>query len=145
MKKIFVVSILFLFAFMVSAQQGGGGQRGQGGPGGFQQTPEQREARYQTMKTNLTLTDAQLGQIKKLDEEYQPKLTGLREKFPNDREKMAEERTKLMNEQNAKIKGFLNADQYTKYVETYGSGRGFGGQGGGQGGGNRQGGGGRQN
>ena len=123
MKRIFVVSFLLMFAFMVSAQQGGG-QRGQ-------MTPERLAQRYEQLKKDLNLTDKQLDDIKKIEADYRTKMTAAREKAGDDREKMREEMTKLRNEQNAKVKPLLKEDQYAKYVES----NQFGGR---PGGGNRQ-------
>lgn len=124
MKKVFVACCLFVFAFAVSAQQGGGQGR---------MNPEQR---YERMKSELSLTDKQLADIKKIDEEYTPKTRELFEKYSNDREKMTAEMTKLNEERNAKVKPLLSADQYTKYVEMNNRMRGGGRPGGGGGGGN---------
>ena len=110
MKKFFVASVLLMFAFMVSAQ-------GQGGQRGGQMSPEQQAQRYETMKKNLSLNDTQLNGIKKIEEEYQPKMMELFQKYGDDREKMMQERTKLTNERNEKIKPLISAEQYTKYVE----------------------------
>jgi Spy/CpxP family protein refolding chaperone len=108
MKKIFVASVLLMFAFMVSAQgQGRGGQM----------SPEQQAQRFETMKKDLGLNDTQLDGIKKIEEEYQPKMRELFQKYGDDREKMMQERTKLMNERNEKVKPLISAEQYTKYVE----------------------------
>ena len=108
MKKIFVASILLMFVFMVSAQgRGGGGQM----------SPEQQAQRFETMKKDLNLSDTQLAGIRKIEEEYQPKMSALIQQYGSDREKMMEERTKLMNERNEKVKPLISADQYTKYVE----------------------------
>ena len=130
MKKIFIVGCLLMFAFMVSAQQGGGQGRGM--------SPEQQAQRYETMKKELGLTDAQLASIKKIDEEFNPKMRELFEKYRDDRDKYTEERTKLTEARNAKVKPLLSAEQYTKYVEMMSR---FGGRQGG----NRQGGGGGGN
>ena len=139
MKKIFVASILFMFAFMVSAQQGGG-QRGQ-------MTPEQlaqfQAQQFERMKTDLTLTDKQVADIKKVYDEYTPKQNDLRQKYMGqgqggDMEKFREESTKLNDERNAKIKPLITADQYTKYLESFGRGFGGGQQGRPGGGGPRQ-------
>jgi len=124
MKKIFVASCLLMFAFMVSAQQGGG-QRGQ-------MSPERLAQYYEQMKKDLSLTDKQLDDIKKIEADYRTKMTSAREKAGDDREKMREEMTKLRTEQNAKVKPLLKEDQYTKYVEMQTRNRP-----GGQGGGNR--------
>ena len=127
MKRIFVAGLLLMFAFMVSAQQGGG-QRGQ-------MTPEQLAERYEKMKTELKLTDKQLTEIKKIEADYRTKMRDAREKAGGDREKMREEMTKLRNEQNAKVKPQLKEDQYKKYVDDFNRFGRPGGQGGG--GGNR--------
>ena len=110
MKKFLVVSCLLVFAFMASAQGGQGGQRGQ-------MSPEQQAQRYERMKTECKLTDKQIADIKKIDEEFAPKQRELFEKYRDDREKMAAERTKLNEARNAKVKPLLSAEQYTKYVE----------------------------
>ena len=108
MKKMFVAGILLMFAFMVSAQgRGGGGQM----------SPEQQAQRFETMKKDLNLNDTQLAGIKKIEEEYQPKMSALFQQYGDDREKMMQERTKLMNERNEKVKPLISAEQYTKYVE----------------------------
>jgi len=108
MKKVFVASVLLMFVFMVSAQgRGGGGQM----------SPEQQAQRYETIKKELGLNDSQLASIKKIEEEYQPKMRELFQKYGDDREKMMQERTKLTNERNEKVKPLISAEQYTKYVE----------------------------
>ena len=109
MKKFFVLSCLLMFAFMVSAQQGGG-QRGQ-------MSPERLAQRYEQYKKEMNLTDKQLDDIKKIEADYRTKMTAMREKIGDDREKMREEMTKLRNEQNEKVKPLLKEDQYKKYVE----------------------------
>jgi len=137
MKRIFFVTCLLTFAFMVSAQGGqGGGQRqgGQGGQGGFrQQTPEQISAQLEQMKKDLNLNDKQFADYKKIDEETRAKQQKMREDAGGDFEKMRDASVKLREEQNAKIKAALTADQYKKYEEIMAQRR----QGGGQGG-NRQ-------
>ena len=132
MKKIFIVGCLLMFAFMVSAQQGGGQGRGM--------SPEQQAERYATMKKELGLTDDQLTKIKKIDEEFYHKMRELYEKYRDDREKMREEGRKLIEARNAKVKPLLSAEQYTKYVEMtnrFVGRQGGDRQGGGGGGGNR--------
>jgi len=108
MKKIFMVACLMTFAFMVSAQ----GQGGQG-RGGFQQTPEQRAAWYETLKKEAKLTDAKVAEIRKIEDEYQTKMQAARQGGNFDRDAM----TKLRDEQNAKVKAALTADQFKKYEE----------------------------
>ena len=109
MKRLFVLTCLMAFAFMLSAQDG---QRR-----GFQMTPEQQEQYYSTLKKDLNLNDTQLNGIKKIDTEYRTKMQDARDKADGDRDKMREDFTKLRTEQNAKIKPLLSADQYKKYEE----------------------------
>ena len=80
-------------------------------------SPEQQAQRFETMKKDLNLNDTQLDGIKKIEEEYQPKMRELFQQYGDDREKMMQERTKLMNERNEKVKPLISAEQYTKYVE----------------------------
>ena len=129
MRKIFAASILLMFVFMVSAQ----GQ-GQGRGGAGQMSPERQAQRYETMKKELNLNDTQLAGIRKIEEEYQPKMRELFQQYGNDRDKMMQERTKLMNERNEKVKPLISAEQYTKYVALSNQ---QGGRPGGGGGGNR--------
>jgi len=125
MKKFLVLGCLLMIAFMASAQ---------GGQGGGQMTPEQRAEfmarRYERMKTELTLTDKQLADIKKVEEEFFPKQMELFEKYRDDRETMMTEFQKLREEQNKKVKPLISAEQYTKYVEFNNFRRGQGGGGG---------------
>jgi len=145
MKNFLTVGLLF-FAFMVSAQQGGGQGGGQRQGGGFQSTPEQREQQYQRMKTELNLNDKQFADYKKIAEETYTKQQAMRQNAGGGGAADREAITKLRDEQNAKIKAALTADQYKKYEELQTQRGQGGGPGGGQGGGQRQGGGGnRQN
>jgi hypothetical protein len=82
------------------------------------------------MKKDLGLNDTQLAGIKKIEEEYQPKMRELFQTYGDDREKMMAERTKLMNERNEKVKPLISAEQYTKYVAMSQQGRPGGGGGG---------------
>jgi Spy/CpxP family protein refolding chaperone len=107
MKKIVLVASLFIFAFMVSAQQGG--QRR--GP----MSEEQMKQRYEELTKELTLKPAQLDSIKKFDQEFFAKQRVAREKAGDDREKMRDEFTKLRNQQTEKIKSVLTAEQFKKY------------------------------
>jgi len=115
MKRIFIVACMLTFALMVSAQGGqGGGQR--------QMTPEQRaefQARQlERYKTELKLTDKQVADFKKINDEYTPKQQALFEKYRGgDMDKFREESTKLRTEQNGKVKKILSAEQYKKYEE----------------------------
>jgi len=108
MKKIFIVTCLLTFAFMISAQ---------GGQGGGGMNSERMAQYYDGLKKDCKLTDKQLADIKKIDESYMPKMRELFEKYSDDREKMREEMTKLRAEQNSKIKPLLSAEQYKKYEE----------------------------
>ena len=113
MKKLLVLGYLLMFAFMASAQQGGGGFP--------QMTPEQWTERmapyYERMKTEINLTDKQLADIKKVGEEFFPKTAELFQKFEGDFEKIGPEMQKLREQQNEKVKTLISAEQYKKYVE----------------------------
>jgi len=80
-------------------------------------SPEARAQRYETLKKECKLTDKQLDEIKKIDDEFAPKQRELFEKYRDDREKMAAERTKLNEARNAKVKPLLSKEQFDKYVE----------------------------
>ena len=131
MKKFLVVSCLFVFAFMASAQGGqGGGQRQGGQGGGRQQTPEAIAEQQAQWKKDLNLDDKQFAEFKKIDDEARAKQQAARQGGNFDRDAM----TKLREEQTTKIKAVLTADQFKKYEELSAQRR----QGGGGGGGNRQ-------
>jgi len=141
MKRIFIVSCLLTFAFLVSAQggQGQGGQRQGGQGGGFRQlTPEEIAEQQAQWKKDLNLNDKQFAEFKKIDEDFRKKQTAVRQNAAGDREKMREENTKLTTERNTKLKAALTADQFKKYEEIIAQRRQGGGQGNRQGGGNRQ-------
>jgi len=115
MKRIFTVVCLLAFAFTVSAQ--GGGQRPAGGAGGFQQSPEQIAASLETMKNELGLNEKQFEEFKKVEEETRTKQQALMQNAGGDMQSMRDASTKLREEQSAKMKGFLTADQFKKYEE----------------------------
>ena len=137
MKKIFAVCLMFVFTLAVSAQNQ---QRGQG------QRPD-FTLRYDTMKTELGLKDSQIDSIKKFDQERMTKSRELFEKYPDDRDKVRAESTKLMDQRNEKVKAVLTKEQYEKFQKFEAARRPFGGgqRGQGGGGGNRGGGGGNRN
>jgi hypothetical protein len=103
MKKGLLVVCLMAFSLMVFAQQGGPRQ----------QTPEQIAAQLETMKKELNLNDTQFANFKKIDEEYRTKMQNARQGGNFDRDAM----TKLRDEQNAKVKAVITADQFKKYEE----------------------------
>ena len=138
MKKIFIAACMLTFAFMISAQGGqGGGQGGGQRQGGFQQTPEQREARYEQAKKDLNLNDMQFADYKKIEEETYTKRQAMMQNAGGGGNFDREAYNKMQTEQNAKMKAALTADQYKKYEEQQAQ-RGQRGQGGGGGGGQRQ-------
>ena len=108
MKKIFIVTCLLTFAFMISAQ---------GGQGGGGMNSERMAQYYDGLKKDCKLTDKQLAEIKKIDESYMPKYRDLFEKYRDDRDKMTEEFTKLRKEVSGKVKPLLSAEQFKKYEE----------------------------
>ena len=73
------------------------------------------------------MTDKQLADIKKVDDEFfLPKMQEVFEKADGDFEKMMAEMAKLTEERNAKVKPLISAEQYTKYIEMFSRGPGGG-------------------
>ncbi|MDR3250981.1 MAG: hypothetical protein LBT42_04870 [Tannerella sp.] len=124
MKKLFVVSFMLMFAFMVSAQDR---QRG-GGQGDM-------TARYAELKKDLKLSDQQVDSLKAIDTEVFAKMRDLREESGGDRDKMRELMTKVNEKRDERVKAILSKEQFDKYKESEAQRRQRGGGGGG--GGNR--------
>lgn len=106
MKKILVLGCLFMFAFMVSAQNRGGGQ----GPGDM-------DKRYEELKKKLSLNDQQVDSLKVIDQEFFTKMREQREKNGGDREKGREEMKKMGEQRDERVKTILTDEQFTKYKE----------------------------
>ena len=103
MKKIFAVSLMLVFALMVSAQNRGG--RGL--------SEADMEKQYEEMTKELSLKTEQLEKIKAIDKEYYAKIREARESGEGDRDSwraMGEKRRES-------IKKVLTEEQYTKYQE----------------------------
>ena len=125
MKKIFILSFMFMFAFALSAQD-------QGRRGGMSEAD--MEKRYEEMKKELSLTAKQLDSIKAIDKDYYAKMRDVREKAGGDREKMREATRPLNEKRNERIKAILTEEQYTKYQKMEADRRPRGPRGGGGGG-----------
>jgi len=103
MKKIFTVSLMLVFALMVSAQNRGG--RGL--------SEADMEKRYEQMKKELGINEQQLEKIKVIDKDYFAKMREAREAGGGDREGFRAMGEKRREE----IKKVLTEEQNTKYVE----------------------------
>ena len=102
MRKILAVSLMLVFAFMVSAQNRGG-----------RLSEADMEKRYDEMKKELSLNDQQLEKIKAIDKDYFAKISEARESGSGDRDTwraMGEKRRES-------IKELLSEEQSAKYQE----------------------------
>jgi ribosomal protein L29 len=105
MKRIFVLSCMLVFTFMVSAQ----------GPGGRGMSDEERGKQYEELKKELTLSDQQVDSLKAIDGEFSTKMREAREKNGDDRDKNRADMTSLREKRDARVKTILTKEQYTKY------------------------------
>ncbi|MDR2473633.1 MAG: hypothetical protein LBD53_08775 [Tannerella sp.] len=149
MKRIFSVSLMLLFACMMSlSAQDQGGQRrqgGQGGQGGQGRGGFNSEQRYEQLKKDLKLKDAQVDSLKSIDKDRRAEFQKARDANGGgggDREAMRAAYQKMNEKYDARVKKVLTAEQYKKYNEQMEAMRQRGGQGGQGGQGGRRGGGG---
>ena len=101
MKKIFIVSFMFLFAFVVSAQNRGGR--------GFSEAD--MEKRYEGMTKELHLNTQQLDSVKAIDKEFFAEVHKARESSGSNREAWRV----LGEKRNERIKAVLTDEQYAGY------------------------------
>lgn len=128
MKKLLIAALLFV-GITSFAQDGDGGDMDQR-PSREQRerlTPEQRnERQLKKLTTDLTLDAKQQEQVKQLIAERSAKTEKLREArkeqrekgtklTPEQRETLRKEMTAEADANDAKMKGILTADQYTKW------------------------------
>ena len=102
MKKILAMSLMLVFALMVSAQSRGGR---------FALSEEAQAKWYEEMTKELSLKPAQLDSIKAIDKKYNDEMTKAREGGGGDREAwraIGEKRTES-------VKKVLTSEQFTKY------------------------------
>ena len=105
MKKILTMSLMLLFAFMVSAQNQNRG-------GGFRLSEEEQTKRYEELKKELALKPAQLDSIKAIDKRFNDEIRKAREAGNNtDRDA----RRALSEKRTESIKKVLTKEQFTKY------------------------------
>ena len=100
MKKIFVVSFMLMFAFIVSAQQRGG---------------MNMDETYAELKKELSLTDQELEKVKTVYTESMTKMRSQMEQVGDDREKRRELMTKVNAERSESLKKVLTEEQFKKY------------------------------
>ncbi|HBL76494.1 MAG: hypothetical protein A2W90_05515 [Bacteroidetes bacterium GWF2_42_66] len=125
MKKLFLITVLFLSVVTFAQAQRGTGQRPSQAGGGQrpQMNPEQMVQRQlDRLNEAVTLTDAQKAKAKEIIQKTSEKR---RELFQNreqgsdaDREKMRETMNELRKQESTEIKAILTKDQLPKY-ETY--------------------------
>ncbi|MDR1722487.1 MAG: hypothetical protein LBR84_00930 [Tannerella sp.] len=109
MKKILLVSFMFMFALMISAQD-----RPRGG-GRFGGDPA---ARLEQLKKDLGLNEKQVESIKTIDENFMKKMQAQREQGQDgDREARMQQMRKMSEERNAEYKKILTEEQYKKFIE----------------------------
>ena len=135
MKKLFVLSIMFLATVTFATAQPGQGQGGQR----QQMTPEERaKAETDRLEKLLTLKADQKTKIYAIEIELGKEMTKLRENNQGgDREAMREAMQKIRTKREAKYKEVLTADQFKKYQADNEQRQRERGQGGGQGQGQR--------
>ena len=113
MKKLFVLSIMFLatVSFATAQQRQGQGQR-------QQMSPEER-AKVQTERLEklLSLTADQKTKVHAIELEIGKEMTAQRQKAQGDREAMRAAMQEVNKKRDAKYKAVLTADQYKKYLE----------------------------
>ena len=125
MKKLFLITVLFLSVVTFAQAQRGTGQRPSQAGGGQrpQMNPEQMVQRQlDRLNEAVTLTDAQKAKAKEIIQKTSEKR---RELFQNreqgsdtDREKMRATMNELRKQESTEIKAILTKDQLPKY-ETY--------------------------
>jgi len=121
MKRILIVCITMIFACAMSMSA----QDRQGRRGG---NPEQR---YEQMKKELGLEDAQVDSLKAIDTQFRAEFQKAREQNGGNGGFNPEEMQKMNEKRNERVKTILTDEQYTKYLELQQSQR-RGGPGGGQ-------------
>ena len=96
------------------AQQGGGGQRGQGQ---FNQTPEERaKATVERYEKLLTLTADQKTKIQAIEVDLGKQMNTLRQNNQGNRDAMRTAMQEIDKKRDEKYKAVLTADQFKKYL-----------------------------
>ncbi len=122
MKKLFLITVLFLGILSFAQAQRGSGQRpSQAGGGRPQMDPAERvERQTQRLKEVLSLTDEQTLKVKDIYKKYSEKH---REAFQKaresgeefDREKMREQMQATMAQQDNEVRALLTEEQKVKF------------------------------
>lgn len=104
-------SLLLVLAIVLvaSVAWAGGEQKGQAGP----MNAAERAAKLQE---RLELTDAQTAKVRAVYEAFDPRLQALRARAEKG-EDIKADKTKLMEERDAKLKAILTAEQWKRYQE----------------------------
>ncbi len=114
MKKLsLIVALVFgglvACSLMVNAQEAKG--KGKGGKGGRMTVEQQMEQ----LSTNLNLTDEQKPKVKAVLEDTSKKMQEIFSSAGGNREEAMKKMQPVREEQTAKLKGILNADQFAKW------------------------------
>jgi Spy/CpxP family protein refolding chaperone len=88
-----------------------------GAGGGATSPGGQRRASLDKFLTDIKATDDQKDKLKTIFKERVEKMQALRDDTSLSQEDRAKKRKEITDASNAKVKGVLNADQYTKYEE----------------------------
>ena len=111
MKKLLVISMMFLATVNLATAQPGQGQR-------QQMTPEERaKATTERLEKLLSLNADQKTKVNAIELEYGKERNALRQKNQGDREAMRTAAQELDKKFDAKYKEVLTADQFKKYLE----------------------------
>ena len=118
MKKLFVLSIMFLATITLATAQPGQGQGQRQGGQRQQMTPEERaKAQTDRLEKLLSLTADQKTKVHAIELEIGKEMTAQRQKTQGDRDAMRTALQEISKKRDAKYKEVLTADQYKKYLE----------------------------
>ena len=112
MKKLLLLTTLFVASFTISASAQGGGQGGM--------TPEQRAERQKQVKTELVaaakITEAEADKVMQINQDSRQAMRGLRDLTPEERQKKLDE---IRAENSKKFKAIPLTDDQVKAVDAY--------------------------
>ena len=111
MKKLIVISMMFLATVSLATAQQGQGQR-------QQMSPEERaKAVTERLEKLLSLSADQKARVNAIEVEFGKEISDLRQKNQGDREARNAAMQELSKKFDAKYKEVLTADQFKKYLE----------------------------
>jgi hypothetical protein len=123
-RPIALAGLMLVFTLQLSAQDPGGGQGRQGGPGrGPEMTEEDIKERVDNLAETLEMSEDQHKKILAVDMEFYNKMQIERQKMrndggpPPDREVMQAKMRVMRDERNQKYEDVLTPEQYNKFIE----------------------------